>query len=76
MVTPMRNEPEERGLAAMRAFVTGEGSVSTVFSGLRGIEPEMVGAILRRHRSELTALDPARELILESLVPTRAKRTK
>lgn len=61
-------DPLERGYASMREYVTGDGSVSTIFSGLKGLDRETVGRLFEAHRRELEALDPARSVILESLV--------
>lgn len=70
----MQEELATRGLDVMRAYVTGEGSLSTLLGGLKGLEPEDVGVILTEHRAELYALDPARSVILESVLPTHSRR--
>lgn len=74
---PMGKDPLERGYASMRDFVSGDGSVSTVFSGLKGLDRATVDRIFQSHRRELEELDPARSVILESMVAfdTRRPRT-
>ena len=66
----MGSDPVERGYASMRAYVCGDGSVSTVFSGLKGLDRATAARVFEAHRRELEALDPARSVILESLVGT------
>ena len=70
----MGSDPLERGYASMREYVSGDGSVSTVFSGLKGLDRATVDRIFEAHRRELEALDPARSLILESLVGANLRR--
>lgn len=72
----MGNDPVERGYASMRDFVAGDGSISTVIPGLKGLDRATVDRIFEAHRRELEALDPARSVILESMVcGSRRQRT-
>lgn len=72
--SPMRNDPLERGYASMRDYVSGDGSVSTIWSGLKGLDRSTVDRIFQAHRRELEALDPARSVILESMVSSGLRR--
>ena len=66
----MDPQVEQIGLASMRDYLTGETSVSIVVARLHAIPRQDARHILRTHRAELQALNPARSVILESIVGT------
>lgn len=66
------NDPESRARATLLAWVTGEGSLSTFWSGLRGVPQETVRRVLTERRAEFERLDPARAVLLDSLVGRKA----
>jgi uncharacterized protein YqeY len=67
----MRAEKDARGLAALKAYVTGETSEVVVLSDLREYRRDEVKKLLAEHRSELAEIDPARAVILESILPSK-----
>lgn len=64
----MENTRDRLGLAALRAYVTGETSEPVVISAFRDVPPEERADLVKRVRPELEAIDGARLLILESML--------
>lgn len=64
----MDNLRESWGFAALKDYVVGETSEPVVLSAFRAVPPEERSVILKRHRSELEAIDGARLVILESVL--------
>lgn len=64
----MEKTRERQGLAALRAYVSGETSEPVVLSAFRDVPPEDRAALVSRARIELEAIDGARLLILESMI--------
>lgn len=73
----MMDERNQRdGLEAMRAYVTGDSSEPIVISAFREMPLEARAWLVKRHRSELEAIDNARLTILESmLLPLDERRS-
>ena len=59
---------ERQGVAALKAYVTGETSEPVVLSAFRDVPLEDRAVLVSRHRGELEAIDGARLLILESML--------
>jgi len=59
---------ETMGLTSMRDYVTGETSLTVLVAQLHRIPLDEARRILTTHRAELDSLNPARSVILESLV--------
>lgn len=59
---------ERAGIAALRAYVTGETSEPIVISAFRDVPLEERAVLVSRARPELEAIDGARLLILESMI--------
>lgn len=59
---------ERQGIAALRAYVTGETSEPIVISAFRDVPFEERAVLVSRARPELEAIDGARLLILESML--------
>ena len=64
----MRTDLDSRSLAALRSYVAGDSSEPDVFSRLKGVPRDEIQRLLRQHKSELDAIDPARSVILESIL--------
>lgn len=64
----MRADVESRSYKAFRAYVIGDYSEPNVFSDLKGIPREEAHRVLALHRQEFDSIDPARSVILESLL--------
>lgn len=64
----METDRARRGLAALRAYVTGESSEPIVLSAFRDVPFEDRTELVSRARPELEAIDGARLLILESML--------
>ena len=64
----MAQEVDSKSLRALRAYVAGDSSEPNVFSDLKGVPREDVHRVLRQHRRELEEIDPARIVILESIL--------
>lgn len=58
---------QNRELEALYAYVRGDTSEPVVLSDLRGVPRDEVQRLLAEHRQELTKIDPARSVILESI---------
>lgn len=72
----METDRERKGIAALRAYVTGESSEPIVLSAFRDVEPEDLAVLVSRARPELEAIDGARLLILESMLLPLEHRTR
>ncbi|HET6403411.1 MAG TPA: hypothetical protein VFH78_02085 [Candidatus Thermoplasmatota archaeon] len=59
---------ERKGIAALRAYVTGESSEPIVLSAFHDVPLEERAVLVSRARHELEAIDGARLLILESML--------
>lgn len=64
----MSDDLDTRSLRAMKAYVEGDSAEINVFSDLKGIPRNDIHRVLTEHRAELEKIDPARSLILESLL--------
>lgn len=68
LLLTMDPQLKQMGLASMKDYVTGETSLSIVVAKLHRIPLPAAQDILRENREELDALNPARSVILESIV--------
>lgn len=64
----METPRERKGVLALRAYVTGDSSEPVVISAFHGIPRAEVTSLVKRHRSELEAIDGGRLVILESML--------
>lgn len=72
----METNRERQGIAALRAYVTGESSEPIVLSAFRDVPAEDRAVLVSRARPELEAIDGARLLILESMILPLEHRTR
>jgi hypothetical protein len=70
-VTPTEEEDdfEVRGLAAMRAYVAGRQTPQRTWDSLRAVPGEVSARVFANHRAELESENPARAVLLESMLP-------
>ncbi|MHB8585365.1 MAG: hypothetical protein ACYDDF_05960 [Thermoplasmatota archaeon] len=64
-----KEEFARRGLAAMRGYVAGQLTPTRTWGSLREVPPDIVAEVLRDHLPEFHAENPARAVLLESIVP-------
>lgn len=72
----MESRREQRGVAALRAYVLGDSSEPIVLSAFRDVPMEERTEIVSRHRRELEEIDGGRLLILESMLLPWEHRTR
>jgi hypothetical protein len=68
--------PRDRSLSALKAYVSGETSEPVVLSAFRGVPPAERSRIVSRYRGELRAIDEGRLVILESVLLPWEARTR
>lgn len=60
-------DPERRAREALLAYVSGEGSLTLMWSGLKGVPDDAVKRVLQSDRGEFERVNPARAVLLESV---------
>lgn len=63
----MESDPERRSMDALRQWVAGDGGLSVLRSGLRGVPNATIRRLLADHRREFEALNPDRAVLLEAV---------
>lgn len=61
------SDPERRARDALLSYVTGEGSLTVMRSGLKGVPDDAVRRVLAQSRREFERLNPDRAVLLESV---------
>lgn len=59
---------EKRCKEALRAYVAGDGAEPDALAAFKGVPLDERAALVSRHRGELSRIDGARLLILESML--------